>query len=65
MPCTVMDFEQWKFDLQTENNRAKELDDETYLGTWNRHDNDLHSWRVLSGVCCAVLCCVVCSFVFV
>ena len=44
-----MDFEQWKFDLQTENNEAARLDDPDYLGTWSRHDNDLQSWRILSG----------------
>ena len=49
---TVMDFEQWKFDLQTENNNAQNLDDSTYLGTWDRHENDLKSWRILSGKWC-------------
>jgi hypothetical protein len=47
--CAVMNFEQWKFDLLTENNKAKELDDPDYLGTWSRHDDDLQSWRKLSG----------------
>jgi hypothetical protein len=44
-----MDFEQWKFDLQTENNLAQQLDDPAYLGSWAKHDNDLQSWRILSG----------------
>lgn len=34
-----MNFEQWKFDLQTENNHAQLTDDPSYLGSWTRHDN--------------------------
>ena len=50
----VMDFEQWKFDLQNENNKAQEFDDPNYLGTWSRHEDDLKSWQILSGTSCVL-----------
>jgi hypothetical protein len=44
----VQEFEQWTFDLMNENEIAK-LMPNGYLGEWRQHNNDVYSWRALSG----------------
>jgi hypothetical protein len=44
----VQEFEQWAFNLMDENEIAKRMP-LGYLGEWRQHDNDVFSWRALSG----------------
>jgi len=46
---TVLDFEQWKFNLLDENKRAQNMSDTSYLGSWYRQEFPLQSWRTFSG----------------
>lgn len=43
----IQDFEQWYFNLLAENHIARDAD-VSYLGTWQRHEGALFSWRTLS-----------------
>jgi hypothetical protein len=46
--------QQWTFNLMDENRKARELARASppvhgYLGEWKQHDNDVYSWRAISG----------------
>jgi len=45
---TILEFEQWTFNLMDENQRALNTD-LSYLGQWRQTRGDMYSWRQLSG----------------
>jgi hypothetical protein len=44
---TILDFKQIKFDLFSENQRARVLNQPDYLGQWSFYSDHLYSWQTL------------------